>query len=124
VELFKPTIETLKANYGITPESIVTDGGYASGNNKDFAVKEGIKNVVFNKITRSMKNVAESPLIEAELKSWRSGIEAVISNLKRGFKLKRCVWKGWEHFKQKVYWSIIAYNIRVMTGYMLRQMTV
>ena len=122
VELFKPTIETLKENYGVTPESIVTDGGYASGKNQEHALKEGIKNVVFNKITRSMKNVVESPLIEAELKSWRSGIEAVISNLKRGFNLRRCIWKGWEHFKQKVYWSIIAYNIRVMTGHMLRQM--
>ena len=124
VELFKPTIDTLKANYHITPKSIVTDGGYASGKNKNYAVSEGIINVVFNKITRSMKNVVASPSIEAELKSWRSGIEAVISNLKRGFKLRRCTWKGWEHFKQKVYWSIIAYNIRVMTGHMLRQMTI
>ena len=124
VELFKPTIETLKTDYGITPGSVVTDGGYASGMNKRFAVAEGIKNVVFNKITRSMKNAAESPIVEAELKSWRSGIEAVISNLKRGFNLRRCIWKGLEHFKQKVYWSIIAYNIRVMTGHMLRQLTV
>jgi IS5 family transposase len=124
VELFKPTIEELKANYDIIPKSVATDGGYASGKNKDFAVKEGIRNVVFNKITKSMKNAVENPFIEAELKSWRSGIEAVISNLKRGFNLKRCTWKGLAHFKQKVYWSIIAYNIRVMTGHMLRQMAV
>jgi len=123
-ELFIPTIGTLKSDYGITPESIVTDGGYASRKNRDHAVNEGIKNVVFNKITRSMKNIAVTQTAEAELKSWRSGIEAVISNLKRGYKLSRCTWKGWEHFKQKVYWSIIAYNIRVMTGHMLRQMAV
>jgi IS5 family transposase len=121
-ELFKPTIDRLKKEYGVIPESIVTDGGYASKKNKEHAVNEGVINVVFNKITRSMKNAVSSPLIEAELKCWRSGIEAVISNLKRGFKLRRCTWKGWEHFKQKVYWSIIAYNIRVMTGHMLRQM--
>jgi IS5 family transposase len=69
-ELFMPTIETVKADYGITPESVTTDGGYASKKNTDFAIKEGIKNVVFNKITRSMKNAVESPLVEAELKSW------------------------------------------------------
>jgi IS5 family transposase len=46
-------------------------------------------------------------------------MEAVISNLKRGFHLFRCEWKGREHFDAKVLWSVIAYNIRVMTGFML-----
>jgi IS5 family transposase len=58
------------------------------------------------------------------LKKWRSGIEAVISNLKRGFNLFRCSWKGEEHFKQKVFWSIIAYNIRVMTCAVLKELAV
>jgi len=121
-ELFIPTIDMLKSDYGATPESIVTDGGYASNKNRNHAVKSGILNVVFNKITRSMKNIVISESVEAKLKSWRSGMEAVISNLKRGYKLRRCTWKGLSHFKQKVYWSIIAYNIRVMTCYMLRKM--
>jgi IS5 family transposase len=46
-------------------------------------------------------------------------MEAVISNLKRGFNLRRVNWKGLEHFKSKVLWSVIAYNIRVMTGHVL-----
>jgi hypothetical protein len=25
-------------------------------------------------------------------------------------------WKEWKHYRQKVYWSIIGYNIRVMTA--------
>jgi len=121
-ELLRPTIDKLKSEYGITPESLVTDGGYASFANQKHAVNEGIKNVVFNKITKSMKNIAESQLVETALMRWRSGVEAVISNLKRGYKLVRCTWKGWEHFQRKVYWSIIAYNIRVMTGHMLALM--
>jgi len=123
-ELFRPTIDRVKREYGITPESVVTDGGYASLKNREYAVKEGIKNVVFNKITRSMKNIVSGEEVELKLKKWRSGIEAVISNLKRGYKLRRCTWKGWEHFQRKVYWSIIAYNIRVMTGHMLRLLEV
>ena len=119
-----PTIDKLKRDYERTPNSTATDGGYASKKNLEYAVKAGIKNVVFNKITRSMKNIVESPSKEEELKKWRSGIEAVISNLKRGFNLRRCTWKGWEHFKQKVYWSIIAYNIRVMTRYMLKEIAI
>jgi len=123
-ELFRNTINTVKSVYGKTPESIVTDGGYASFKNRNHAIKKGVKNVVFNKITKSMKNIVESPFVETALMQWRSGIEAVISNLKRGYKLVRCAWKGWAHFQRKVYWSIIAYNIRVMTGHMLAKMIV
>jgi IS5 family transposase len=36
--------------------------------------------------------------------------------LKRGFDIARCNWKGWKHYRQKVYWSVIGYNIRVMTA--------
>jgi IS5 family transposase len=121
-ELFRPTLDKVKSEYGKAPESVVTDGGYASLANQKHAVNEGVKNVVFNKITKSMKNIVESPLVETALIQWRSGIEAVISNLKRGYKIARCTWKGWEHFQRKVYWSIIAYNIRVMTGHMLALM--
>lgn len=123
-DFFRNTIDTVKREYGKTPESVVTDGGYASLKNQKHAAREGVINVVFNKITKNMKNIAESPFVEKSLMQWRSGVEAVISNLKRGFKLARCTWKGWEHFKQKVYWSIIAYNIRVMTGHMLSLMAV
>jgi len=123
-ELFRPTLDTVKREYGICPKSVSADGGYASKKNREHAVKEGVINVVFNKITKSMKNIAVSELVEATLRKWRSGIEAVISNLKRGYNLRRCTWKGWAHFQRKVYWSIIAYNIRVMTGHMLSLMKI
>lgn len=123
-EFFRNTIDTVKREYGKVPESAVADGGYASLKNSTQAVKKGVINVVFNKITNNMKNIAISEAVETGLKKWRSGIEAVISNLKRGYNLRRCMWKGWEHFQRKVYWSIIAYNIRVMTGHMLLQMEV
>ena len=55
------------------------------------------------------------------LKKWRSGIEAVISNLKRGFNLRVCNWKGWEHFKAKVMWSVLGYNFRVMSVLVLNK---
>lgn len=53
--------------------------------------------------------------METQLKKWRSGIEAVISNYKRSFDMFVCTWKGKAHFDAKVLWSAIAYNIRVMT---------
>jgi IS5 family transposase len=76
----------------------------------------GIVNIVFNKIVGSVQNVCTSKRKENLLKKWRAGIEAVISNLKRGFDIGRCNWKGWKHYRQKVFWIVIGYNIRVMTA--------
>jgi IS5 family transposase len=115
-ELYEGTIEEVKKGYGKTPESSVADGGYASGGNIGYAEKEGIVNIVFNKTVGSMENECTSKRKEKLLKKWRGGIEAVISNLKRGFDIGRCNWKGWKHYRQKVYWSVIGYNIRVMAA--------
>jgi IS5 family transposase len=63
-----------------------------------------------------MSSVYTSKRKEKMLKKWRAGIEAVISKLKRGFEITRCNRKGWKHYRQKVYWGVIGYNIRVMTA--------
>jgi len=118
-ELYQSALQRIEKNYGRLPESTSNDGGYASKANNKYAEKIGIKNVVFNKVVGSLKNMVSSKNIETRLKKWRSGMEAVISNLKRGFNLRRVNWKGFEHFKSKVLWSVIAYNIRVMTGHIL-----
>jgi IS5 family transposase len=95
-KLYQPAIERIEKNYGKTPKSTSTDGGYASKANSEFAQKKGVKNIVFNKIVGSLKNIASSLNMETRLKKWRSGMEAVISNLKRGFNLRMVNWKGFE----------------------------
>lgn len=114
--LYQDTIEQIIDTYGVVPRDSVTDGGYASKANMAFSQDKGIVNVVFNKIVGSLQNSTSSKNMETRLKKWRSGIEAVISNFKRGFDISRCNWKGESHFEQKVLWSAIAYNIRVMTS--------
>jgi len=121
-KLYQPALERIEKNYEKTPKSTSNDGGYASKANCEFAKEKGIKNIVFNKIVGSMQNIASSKNMETRLKKWRSGIEAVISNLKRGFNLRKVTWRSFEHFKAKVLWSVIAYNIRVMTGHVLATM--
>jgi IS5 family transposase len=115
-ELFAPAVDAIIDNYEQVPRDCTTGGGYASLANQDHAKEKGITNIVFNKVVGSLQNIAGSKNMETRLKKWRSGIEAIISNIKRGFNLARCTWKGWEHFVAKVLWSIIAYNIRVMTA--------
>jgi IS5 family transposase len=121
-ELYQGAIKRIQNDYGRTPETSVTDGGYATLANMEWSVKEGIVNVVFNKIVWSLKNVAASVRLEKKLKRWRAGMEAIISNLKRGFNIRRCLWRSWERFKQKVLWSVIGFNIRVFTGALLVKM--
>jgi IS5 family transposase len=121
--LYEGVLERVRSDYGIRPRDMVTDGAYASLKNQQKAKEYGIVNIVFNKIVGSLKNVVQSVHMETRLKKWRSGMEAVVSNVKRGFNLFRCDWKGREHFDAKVLWSVIAYNIRVMTGFMLEKLT-
>jgi len=119
--LYEGVLERVRNDYGITPRDMVTDGAYASLRNQGKAKEYGVVNIIFNKIVGSLKNLVTSANMETRLKKWRSGIEAVISNVKRGFSLFRCDWKGREHFDAKVLWGVIAYNIRVMTAFMLQK---
>jgi len=122
-ELYEGAIEKLKKDYGRMPESSTADGCFSGKANIEYSQKAGIINIVFNKIRGSMQNITNSKWIENKLKRWRSGIEAIISNLKRGFQIRRCTWKGIAHYGQKVFWSVIGYNLRVMTGAILQLMT-
>ena len=113
--LFKQTIDNVIQNYEIIPRDSATDGGYASLVNLEHAQKVGIANIVFNKVVGSMQNIVSSLNMETRLKKWRSAMEAIISNVKRGFNIFTCNWKGWEHFQAKVLWSVLGYNFRVLT---------
>lgn len=119
--LYQGTMDKLIESYGRVPRDSATDGGFASKANAEYAKDKGIVNIVFNKIVGSLKNIVSSKNMETRLKKWRSGIEANISNLLRGFNLSRCNWKGFEHFKSKVLWSVLGYNVRVMTAALLKQ---
>ena len=120
-KLYAPTIDKIESAYGLVPRDSATDGGYASKDNLNYAKSKGIRNIVFNKIVGSLKSEVSSRNMETRLKKWRSGIEAVISNIKRGFNLSICNWKGWDHFSAKVLWSTIAYNIRIMARLIIKQ---
>jgi len=117
--IYQPTINRVIENFGIVPRDSATDGGYATLDNLNHAKKLGIVNIVFNKVVGSMQNIVSSVNMETRLKKWRSAMEAIISNIKRGFNIRVCNWKGWTHFQAKVLWSVLAYNFRVMTGLIL-----
>ncbi len=113
--LFNPTLSSITDTYGKIPRSVAADGGFAAHKNLD----NSLVNVVFNKVTPRMRNRASSKNMETRLRKWRSGIEASISNLKRGFNIGRCSWKGWKGFCSKVMWSVIGYNFRVLSQHVM-----
>ena len=119
---YPKTIDNLKNNLGIVPESIASDGGYASKANRDYALSKNIKNVVFNKVKGALQNVASSKKMETLLKKWRSGVEAMISNFKRGLNAGICTWKGWEAFEKFVMWNVITFNLRIIARSVLQQL--
>ncbi len=121
-DLTEDEIKRIKSDYECTPEDVAYDGGFASKENVEKLQKLEVKNIVFNKTVGSLQNIAENKQVELGLKRWRAGMEAVISNIKRGFDLVCCVWKGWEHFQAKVYWSVIGYNIRTMSRHIVKHL--
>jgi len=118
--LFQKPILEIEKNYGVEQfRSSAADGGYASLKNLNFARKKFV-NVIFTKAVGSLQNIATDETIETELKKWRAGAEGVISNFKRKFNIGRVVWKGKKRFDAKIFWSVLCYNIRVLTGHILK----
>ncbi len=121
-QTFVPLLQDIIDTYQRVPRDVAADGAYASGDNQRAASGLGLTNIVFTKLKGTMQNLVSSSNMETRLKKWRRGAETVISNLKRGFHLRRCLWKGEAHFTAKVLWSVLAYNLRVMSRLILQQL--
>ncbi len=117
--LLLPAIDRIIQNYDVQPTDTSNDGGFVSKANIEGCKDKGLLNIVFTKITKSLKNIAQSPEIERQLKIWRGTTEAVISNLKRGFDIQRVLWQGFDKFCAKIAWSVLGYNLRVITNRLL-----
>ncbi len=58
-----------------------------------------------------VEEMAKSDWVYRKLRNFRAGIEAGISYLKRCFGLRRCNWKGLEHFKAYVWSAVVTHNM-------------
>lgn len=97
------------------PRQVALDGGFASRDNLIRLKELGVRDVAFSKgrgIT--VDEMATSPRIYRALRSFRAGIEATISWLKRGLGLRRCDWRSFPSFKTYVWSSVLAANLMVI----------
>jgi len=115
VDRYKQMLDRHSGYYGRMPSQVSADGGFASQDNLAYAKEKQVKDAVFaRKRGLSVLDMAKSTWVYKKLRNFRAGIEAGISTLKRAFGLDRCLWSGWEGFKQYVWSSIVSYNLLVL----------
>lgn len=110
-----PAIERQQEALGRPPKQAVFDGAFGSKANLQDIKKLGARDVVFTK-GRSLhvSDMAKSLYVYRKLRSFRAGVEGVISYLKYTFGLHRCTWRSWPSFQSYVWSSIIASNLLIM----------
>ena len=117
----QPLLERQQKLFGRMPRQASLDGCFASKENLKWAKKQGVRDVVFaKKAGLKIEQMAHSSWIYQQLRRFRAGIEGCISTLKRAFGLRRCNWKGWEHFQQYVHLSVVSFNLIVLARQLLR----
>jgi len=121
-ERFLPILERHKENYGTAPRQCSVDGGYASIDNLKQAKLFGVEDAVFSKKKGlAIEDMAKSKWVHRQLKHFRAGVESNISCLKRAYGLTCCTWKGWAHFNQYIWSSVVSYNLTLFARLSLKQ---
>ena len=110
-----PMLERHAELYGEVPAQVACDGGYASRANLGDAKELGVVDMVFHK-KRGLDplEMASSAGVYGRLRRFRAGMEAAISYLKRCFGLRRCNWRGLEHFRAYVWSAVVTHNLVVL----------
>ena len=119
-DMFLGIMGFIEQTYGAYPRKISADGGFSSKANLEEAKKMGAKDVCFPlKRGMEMSEMVKSAWVFKGLLNWRSGIEAVVSFLKRCFGMKVATWKGHDGFKRYVRNAVCAYNFVILARHEL-----
>ena len=106
--------------FGKAPRQVAMDGGFASKNNVRKAKVLGVEDMAFNKKSGfEIHEMVRSAWVFRRLRDFRSGIEGVISTLKRAFQMGRCTWRGSESFGAYVWASVTSFNLVAMARHLL-----
>ena len=106
--------------YGRVPRQACFDGGFASRANLADIKALGVEDVAFHKRCRlEVSDMVKSSWVYRQLCAFRAGIEGVISFLKRGFGLRRCLWRGFQSFQAYVQASVLACNLLTVARHAL-----
>ena len=119
-EMYLPSLERIEEIIGKVPVAASADDGFSSLANGNAAKERGIKEVVFGgKLKTELAQWVTNARVQKQLRRFRSGIEGIISAVKRAFGLDRCTWTGWDGFCKYVWSAIVAWNLQVMSRVLL-----
>ena len=114
------TLERHVNQSGKAPRQVAMDGGFASKVNVATAKTFGVEDMAFNKKSGlEIHEMVRSAWVFRRLRDFRSGIEGVISTLKRAFQMGRCTWRGADSFKSYVWSSVTSFNLVAMARHLL-----
>lgn len=118
--LAEKMVERQEEIYGQVPRQVAFDGGFASKENLVNIKDKGVKDVMFHK-KRGLKvsDMVKSSWVYKRLRNFRAGAEGCISFIKRCLGLSRCTWKGFDHFKQYVFGSVVTANLLILARHLL-----
>jgi IS5 family transposase len=118
--LLERTLERHVALFGEAPRQACFDGGFASRGNVERAKELGVQDIAFHrKAGLEVSAMVRSAWVFRRLRNWRSGIEGVISTLKRAFQMGRCTWRGLASFKAYVGACVTSFNLIVLARHRL-----
>ena len=94
------------------PGQVACDAGYASKGNLEEDKAMGVTDVMFDqKKGLQPADMTSTPGIYEQFCRFRTGMEAGISYLKRCFGLRRCAWRGFDHYRAYVWSAIVTDGI-------------
>ena len=110
-----------KEIYGRVPLKAAFDGGFTSKDNLKEIKDLGVRDVCFHKKRGlEIEEMTKSVWVYKQLRSFRAGIEGMISFLKRCFGLRRCTWSSFESFKAYAWSSVLTANLLLMARHWLQ----
>jgi len=117
---FMPALEQHEKQFGSVPNQVATDAGFASRANARDASRKGVRDTAFA-APRQKDLVQTRPDSKTfkRLRNWRSGIEGIISAVKRAFGLRRCTWSGYASFQAYVHLAVLTFNLQTLARHLI-----
>jgi IS5 family transposase len=103
--------------FGEGPAVLAADKGFYQSVQQLKALEDNIETVSICKKGRRTAEETARETAEAfqDGQRFRAGVEGSISVLKRGFKLSRCLFKGYKHFASSLGAAVLCHNLVLLT---------
>ena len=115
--LLPEVLDAHHALFGEGPAVLAADKGFYKSMKRLTALERDIETVSICKKGRRTAEETARETTEAfqDGQRFRAGVEGSISVLKRGFKLSRCLFKGYNHFATSVGAAVLCHNLVLLT---------